>query len=76
MPVATTVTSASNKPRQLSDANSQGTVLGQGATDLIAFYGATPVAKPTVTGSKGSNAALASLIAQLVALGLITDTTT
>lgn len=33
------------------------------------------VAKPTVTGAKGGNAALTSLIAALVALGLITDTT-
>lgn len=33
------------------------------------------VAKPTVTGSKGANAALTSLIAALVSLGLITDTT-
>jgi hypothetical protein len=32
--------------------------------------------KPTVTGSKGGNAALASLIAALVSLGLITDKTT
>ncbi|MGI8690383.1 MAG: glycosyl hydrolase family 28-related protein [Thermomicrobiales bacterium] len=43
---------------------------------LIGFYGAAAITKPTVTGSKGANAALTSLIAQLVALGLITDTTT
>jgi len=42
----------------------------------IGFFGATPVLKPTVTGAKGSNAALASLLTQLVALGLITDTST
>lgn len=39
------------------------------------FYGAAAVAKPTVTGAKGGNAALGSLISALVSLGLITDTT-
>jgi hypothetical protein len=33
--------SSSNAVRQLSDANSQGTILGQSATDLIGFYGVT-----------------------------------
>ena len=33
--------------RQLSDANSSGTGLGQSATDTISFYGATPVAQRT-----------------------------
>lgn len=38
--------SSSNAVRQLSDGNSQGTVLGQSATDLIGFYGvSTPVAR-------------------------------
>jgi hypothetical protein len=39
------------------------------------FYGATPTTKPTVTGSRGGNAALASLLAALATLGLITDST-
>ena len=42
----------------------------------IAFFGGTPQAKPTITGSRGSNAALTSLLTQLEALGLITDSTT
>lgn len=42
----------------------------------VGFYNTTPIVKPTVTGAKGSNAALGSLIAQLVSLGLIIDTTT
>lgn len=42
----------------------------------VGFYGTTPISKPTVTGSKGANAALASLLTQLAALGLITDSTT
>lgn len=37
------------------------------------FYGATPATKPTVTGSRSGNAALASLLTQLATLGLITD---
>ena len=39
----------------------------------LAFFGATPVAKPTVTGSRGGNAALASVLTALANLGLITD---
>lgn len=42
----------------------------------LGFFGATAVTKPTVTGSRGGNAALASLLTQLAALGLITDSTT
>lgn len=45
-------------------------------TTNVGFYGANPVAKPTVTGAKGGNAALTSLIAALVSMGQITDTTT
>lgn len=38
--------------RQLSDGNSQGTILGQSATDLIGFYGVTTcVAKATIIGT-------------------------
>lgn len=42
----------------------------------LGFYGAAAVAKPTVTGSRGGNAALASLLTALANLGLITDSTT
>lgn len=31
--------------RQLSDNNPSGTALGQSSTDLVSFYGATPVAQ-------------------------------
>jgi hypothetical protein len=40
------------------------------------FYGTSPIAKPTVTGSKSGNAALASLMTALADLGLVTDSTT
>lgn len=41
----------------------------------LAFRGDTPVARPTVTGSRGANAALASLLTALASQGLITDST-
>ncbi|MFM9629368.1 hypothetical protein ACKI10_17295 [Streptomyces galilaeus] len=44
-----------------------------GAGNKLGFHGAEPVAKQTVTGAKGGNAALASLITALATLGLITD---
>jgi hypothetical protein len=34
--------------RQLSDYNSEGTVLGHAAADKIAFHGATPVVQQTI----------------------------
>ena len=42
----------------------------------LGFYGVTPVTKPTVTGSRGGNAALASALTALANLGLITDSST
>jgi len=42
----------------------------------LGFYGATATTKPAVTGSRGGNAALASLLTALASLGLITDNTT
>ena len=46
---ATTTTFAA--PRLLSDQNSQGTQLGDSATDLVGFYGSTPVAQATPAGN-------------------------
>jgi len=40
------------------------------------FNGAAAIAKPTVTGSKAGNTALASLLSALAQYGLITDSTT
>ena len=42
----------------------------------IGFYGANPVAKQMVTGSRQGNAALTSLLAALAAAGLIANGTT
>lgn len=49
-----------------------------GASSQIAFYGAPKIAQPTVSGSKGGNTALASLITALSSgkLNLIKDSTT
>lgn len=41
----------------------------------VGFNGTAPIAKPTVTGSRGGNAALASLLTALANYGLITDGT-
>ena len=49
--------------KQLSDANPSGTQLGQSATDLVGFYGVTPVVQPTaaaqasITDASGGTAA-------------------
>lgn len=48
----------------------------QTTNDSLAFFGATPIARTSVTGSRGGNAALASLLTNLALLGLITDSTT
>lgn len=42
-------------------------------TQKIGFFGVTPVQRPDITGSRGSNAALANLLTALKNLGLITD---
>lgn len=47
------------------------TILGS----QLGFFGGVGTAKPTITGSRGSNAALASLLDALEALGLLTDST-
>jgi hypothetical protein len=49
-----------------------GTRLGWSGGD-IGFYGSAGGSKPTVSGSRGGNAALADLLNELAGLGLITD---
>ncbi|HZS14881.1 MAG TPA: hypothetical protein VFC09_09810 [Candidatus Dormibacteraeota bacterium] len=44
--------------------------------NALGFFGAAEQTKQTVTGSKGGNAALASLMTALAAYGIVTDTTT
>lgn len=47
-----------------------------GTNPMIGFLGATEVARQTVTGSRGGNAALASFLTAIATEGLITDSTT
>lgn len=42
----------------------------------LGFYGISGTTKPAITGAKGGNAALASLLTALAAQGLLTDSTT
>jgi hypothetical protein len=62
--------------RQLTDANPDGTVIGQSTTDKLSFYGlATPIARgatvATGTDATTTQAGLNSVIARLQALNLI-----
>jgi hypothetical protein len=52
-----------------------GSPVGSGSGACLGFYTTSPIAKPVVSGSRASNAALASLLTQLANLGLITDST-
>ena len=46
--------------RQVSDQNSQGTELGAGPTDLVSFYGTTPVTQRTSSVQTSSNMVVSS----------------
>jgi len=48
---------------------------GTAINGQVGFNSTTPIAKPTITGAKGGNAALGSLLTALVSYGLITDAT-
>jgi hypothetical protein len=57
-------------------ADSNGAIKVAADTTGIGFFAATPSAKATITGAKGGNVALANLLTELAAKGLITDSTT
>ena len=67
---------------RLQQEDSAGTVqtgieIGANATgSYLGFHGTGAITKPTVTGSRGGNAALASLLTALANYGLITDSST
>ncbi len=72
--------SSSNAVKQLSDNNSQGTVMGQSATDKISFYNVSTVARQSggssfITLSLSSGALASSLAIALHSLGLINCST-
>lgn len=53
--------SSSNAVRQLSDANTQGTIFGQSSSDLIGFYGLATGVSKRGTVALGSGSSFASL---------------
>lgn len=55
---------------------STGTKIGFSTSEKLGFWGKTPVVRQTVTGSRGGNAALQSLLSALNTAGVITDSTT
>ena len=50
-------------------------ILGTSTNNVLGFYGDAGTGQPTITGSRGGNAALESLLAALAAFGLIVDST-
>jgi hypothetical protein len=56
--------------------DSTGAVYLRIGTNLLGFFAASGTSKQTVTGSRGGNAALASLLTALANYGLVTDSTT
>jgi hypothetical protein len=61
--------------QQLSDGNPEGVCIGQSSSDLVGFYGKTPVARPA-TIADATDAATAitkcnEVIAALKAVGII-----
>ena len=78
--------SATNADYSFLTANSAGTTMIAARNDglisiapsggTLQFFGGTGSGKPTITGSRGGNAALASFLTALASMGLITDSTT
>lgn len=71
--VANKNTSGSYLP--LTGGTIAGNLITTGSTKMntVGFYNTTPQSKQTVSGSRGANAALASLLTALATVGLITD---
>ena len=57
--------------RQLSDGNSQGTVLGISAADLISFYGARPISRQSTVAT--STLSASSVLATATAAAISTS---
>lgn len=67
--------------QQLHDGNGDGAQLGSASTDKVGFFGATPIAKPSVTWPNTGTATTTlnetkvnRIMAALVNLGLIVTT--
>lgn len=61
---------------QVAKVNGAAPLISPAFTTSVGFNGSTAITKPTITGSRGANAALANLLTQLANYGLITDSTT
>lgn len=53
-----------------------GSKIGSANTQKLGFWGAAPIAQPTVSGSRASGAAVADLLAKLASAGLIVNSST
>lgn len=73
--ITTTTTSLTGATTNVGTTAGNDVNIGNSTGD-IGFFGATAAAKPTITGSRGGNAALASLLTAGATLGLWTDSTT
>lgn len=63
-------------PMSLVAGSTTGLKIGTATSQKLGFFNSTPVVKPTATGSRSANAALASLLTALANLGLVVDSTT
>lgn len=61
---------------KFSNDATNGLILGTATNKTIGFFNSAGTTKQTITGSRGGNAALASLLTALAAHSLITDSTT
>lgn len=61
---------------KLQQVGGSGTEFIRFADNSMGFFGAAGGSRPTITGSRGGNVALANTLANLAALGLVTDATT
>lgn len=59
----------------ISIQSTTGSKIGTSSGNKIGFWGATPVARQAVSGSRGGNAALASLLTALATAGIVGDST-
>lgn len=72
---STVVNAPAGQDVRITNANGSVTAIIVNGTGM-GFFGTAPVAKQSIAGSRGGNAALADLLTKLAATGLITDATT
>lgn len=53
-----------------------GAQMGRTSTELLGFYGKTPITRPVVTGIVSSATFVSTLLTALSNLGIVTDSTT